>query len=112
QLISDWNNTDAAFPQAARLSELFEWQVAETPDALAVMFEDVQLTYAELNQRANRLAHHLQSLGVGPQILVGLYLESPLETVIGILAVLKAGGAYVPLDSQSPPERLAFMIAN
>jgi amino acid adenylation domain-containing protein len=112
RLIDEWNTTDATFPQAARLSELFEWQVAKTPEALAMIFQDVQLTYAELNQRANRLAHHLQRLGVGPQILVGLYLQSPLEMVVAILAVLKAGGAYVPLDSQAPSDRLSFMIAD
>src|SRR5439155_9487139 len=81
-----------------------------TPDAIAVVCEDAQLTYHELNRRANQLAHHLHALGVGPEVLVGLCAERSLEMVIGLLGILKAGAAYVPLDPAYPPERLAFML--
>ena len=81
-----------------------------TPDAIAVVFEAEQLTYGELNRRANQLAHHLRALGVGPEVLVAICLERSLETVIGLLGILKAGGAYVPLDPAYPQERLAFML--
>ena len=77
---------------------------------MAVVFEDQQLTYAQLNARANQLAHHLQTLGVGPDVLVGICVERSLEMVVGILGILKAGGAYLPLDPTYPPERLAFML--
>jgi len=89
---------------------LFEEQVELTPDSEAVLFEDKQLTYRELNQRANCLAHHLRTLGVGPEVLVGICVERSLEMVVGLLGILKAGGAYVPLDPAYPPERLAFML--
>ena len=91
---------------------LFAAQAARTPDAVAVVFEDGTLTYAELDARANRLAHRLRGLGVGPGVLVGLCAERSLEMVVGLLAVLKAGGAYVPLDPDYPAERLAFMLAD
>ena len=81
-----------------------------SPDTVAVVFEEEQLTYRELNSRANQLAHYLQKLGVGPEVLVGIYLERSLEMVIGLLSILKAGGAYVPLDPAYPEERLAFML--
>src|SRR5205823_1155033 len=89
---------------------LFESQVRRTPDAVAAVFEDEQLTYRELNTRANQLAHHLRTLGVGPETRVGIHMERSLEMVVGILGVLKAGGAYVPLDTAYPKERLMFMI--
>ena len=92
------------------IHQLFEAQVERTLEATAVVFEDEQLTYRDLNQRANQLAHYLQSLGVKPDMLVGICLERSLELVVGLLAILKAGGAYVPLDSAYPPERLAFMV--
>jgi amino acid adenylation domain-containing protein/non-ribosomal peptide synthase protein (TIGR01720 family) len=94
------------------LHELFEAQVDCTPDAPAVSFNGQTLTYQELNLRANRLAHHLIWLGVGPDVLVGLYVERSPELIIGLLAILKAGGAYVPLDPTYPAERLAFMVAD
>ena len=81
-----------------------------TPDAVAVVFEDDQLTYRELNRRANQLAHYLRSLDVGPEVLVGICVERSLEMVVGLLGILKAGGAYVPLDPTYPKERLAFML--
>ncbi len=80
------------------------------PDAVAIIFEDEQLTYAELNARANQLANHLRRMGVGPEVLVGICMERSLEMVVGILGILKAGGAYVPLDPAYPKARLAFML--
>jgi amino acid adenylation domain-containing protein len=94
------------------LQQLFEQQVARFPTATAVIFENDRLTYQELNQRANQLAHHLQELGVQPDSLVGLCLERSLDMVVGLLAILKAGGAYVPLDPAYPSERLDFMLAD
>jgi non-ribosomal peptide synthetase component F len=89
---------------------LVEAQVQRTPDAIAVVFEDQQLTYQQLNQAANQLAYDLKQQGIGPDVLVGICIERSLEMVIGVLATLKAGGAYVPLDAEYPPERLAFMV--
>lgn len=88
----------------------FEAQVEQTPDAIAVMFEHQSLSYRQLNQRANQLAHHLRALGVGSDVLVGVYLERSLEMVVGLLGILKAGGAYVPLDPAYPGDRLAFVL--
>ncbi len=112
QLLTEWNQTQADFPQALCVHELFEAQVERTPDAIALVFEDKQLTWRELDQRANQLATHLQKLGVKPDVLVGLCVERSLEMVIGLLGILKAGGAYVPLDPVYPRERLAYMIAD
>ncbi|WP_427161994.1 non-ribosomal peptide synthetase [Aliinostoc sp. HNIBRCY26] len=109
-LLAAWNNTTSVYPQHLCIHQLFEAQVAKTPEAIAVIFEDQQLTYQQLNQRANNLAHHLQSLGVKPEVLVGICVERSLEMVVGVLAILKAGGAYLPLDYTYPPERLAFML--
>jgi len=81
-----------------------------TPDHVALIFEGQQLTYAELNAKANQLAHYLRSLGVGPDVLVGICVERSLEMVVGLLGILKAGGAYVPIDPEYPKERLAFML--
>lgn len=89
--------------------ERFEEQAAQTPDAVAIIFEDKEVSYDELNVRANRLAHRLRKLGGGPEVLVGLLVERSVEMVVGLLAILKAGGAYVPLDPEYPPDRLAFM---
>ena len=97
---------------SATLPELFAAQVAKTPDATAVVFEDASLTYGELDARANQLAHHLRALGVGPEVVVGLCVERSLEMVVALLGILKAGGAYLPLDPDYPPERLAFMLAD
>src|SRR2546425_621375 len=107
--LSEWNDPGRAYPPSC-VHELFEAQVERTPDAVAVVFEDQQLTFRELNRRANQLAHHLRSLGVGPEALVGICVERSLETVEGLLGILKAGGAYVPLDPEFPKERLAFMV--
>ena len=110
QLLVEWNTVQTNYPSDLCLHQQFEVQVQHTPDAVAVVFEQERLTYRELNQRANQLAHHLQALGVKPEVLVGVYLERSIEMVVGILAILKAGGAYVPLDPTYPQERLAFML--
>jgi amino acid adenylation domain-containing protein/non-ribosomal peptide synthase protein (TIGR01720 family) len=110
QLLVAWNDTHAEYPLDKCIHELFEVQVERTPDAVAVVFEDVQLTYRQLNERANQLAHYLRSLGVKPEVLVGICVKRSLEMVIGLLGILKAGGAYVPLDPNYPQERLAFML--
>src|SRR4028119_825011 len=110
QLLVEWNDTKVEYPFDKCIHQLFEEQVERWPDSEAVLFEDKQLTYRELNQRANCLAHHLRTLGVGPEVLVGICVERSLEMVVGLLGILKAGGAYVPLDSAYPPERLAFML--
>jgi amino acid adenylation domain-containing protein len=110
QLLIEWNNTTTAFPHNKCIHHLFETQVACTPDAWAVIFENQHLTYCQLNQRANQLAYYLKKLGVGPEVLVGIYIERSLEMIIGLLGILKAGGAYVPLDPSYPSERLAFML--
>ncbi len=112
RVLEAWNRTGAAFAGESCLHALVEAQVQRTPGATAVVFEGESLTYAELNRRANRLAHHLRALGVGPGARVGLCLERSLEMMVGLLAVLKAGGAYVPLDPAYPAERLAYMLAD
>jgi amino acid adenylation domain-containing protein len=108
----EWNDTKAPFPEDRCIHELFEAQVERTPEATAVVFEDQALTYAELDRRANQVAHYLRALGVGPEARVGLFLERSLQLVVALLGVLKAGGAYVPLDPAYPRERLAFMLAD
>ncbi|MGE5658237.1 MAG: non-ribosomal peptide synthetase [Actinomycetota bacterium] len=111
QLCPEWHPTPTQEPQAC-LHELFEAQVERSPNAIALSFDSHTLTYQALNQRANQIAHHLQSLGVGPEVLVGLCVERSIEMVVGILAILKAGGAYLPLDPAYPKDRLAFMLAD
>jgi amino acid adenylation domain-containing protein len=110
QLLVEWNNTAKDYPQEKCIYQLFEEQVERTPDAVAVVFEEKQLTYRELNAKANQLANYLRSLGVEPEVLVGICVERSLEMIIGLLGILKAGGAYVPLDPNYPSERLAFML--
>jgi amino acid adenylation domain-containing protein len=112
QVLEAWNRTDAEYPAGACIHELFEAQAARTPEAVAVRFEEESLTYRELNERANQLAHSLRRRGVGPEVRVGICLERSLEMVVSILAVLKAGGAYVPLDPAYPAERLAFTLSD
>jgi amino acid adenylation domain-containing protein/non-ribosomal peptide synthase protein (TIGR01720 family) len=109
-LTVELNDTGAHYPGDSCLHERFSLQARKTPDAVALVFEDDCLTYRELDERANRLAHHLVSLGVGPDTLVGICLERGLDLVVGVLAVLKAGGAYVPLDPDNPRERVSFML--
>lgn len=112
QCIETWNDTAAPFTQDTCIHNLVESQALKRPNAPAVIFEGEVLTYKELNQRANQLAHYLQSLGVGPDMLVGISLPRSHEMVVGLLGVLKAGGAFVPLDPTYPRDRLAFMMAD
>lgn len=129
KILYDWNATIRTYPDQLGLAQLFEEQVSRTPDAVAVIFpasrqdettviqdafqeitEDEFLTYRQLNTQANHLAKTLQDLGVGPDILVGIYMERSLAMVVATLAIIKAGGAYLPLDLSYPPDRLAFML--
>ena len=109
-LLVEWNATEAPYPVDRCIHELIEEQVVKTPDNVAVVYEDAQLTYTGLNARANRLAHYLRELGVGPESRVALCLERSVDMVVSLLAVLKAGGAYVPLDPSYPLERLQYML--
>jgi amino acid adenylation domain-containing protein len=111
QLLVEWNATDTPYP-ADCLHRLIEAQVEKTPDVVALLQGETTLTYRELNEQANRLARHLRSLGVGPEVRVGLWAERSPQTFVAILAVLKAGGAHVPLDPAYPQDRLAFMLAD
>jgi amino acid adenylation domain-containing protein len=110
QLLVEWNNTQADYPKNGCIHELFAAQAEKTPDAVAVVFEDQQITYQQLNCHANQLAHHLQKLGVKPEVLVGICVERSIEMVVGLLGILKAGGVYLPLDPSDPEERLTFML--
>src|SRR5262249_21368596 len=112
QLLEGGHNLALDYPQHFSLHQLFEAQVERMPDAIAVVCDTQQLTYSALNRRANQLAHHLRTLGVGPEVCVGLCVERSLEMVVGLLGILKAGGAYVPLDPAYPLERLATMLAD
>ncbi|OLT60316.1 hypothetical protein BJP37_16065 [Moorena bouillonii PNG] len=112
QLLVKWNDTQVEDPLDKCIHQLFEEQVEKTPEVVAAVFEGEQLTYWELNQRANQLAHYLGSLGVGADTLVGICVERSLEMLVGLLGILKAGGAYVPLDPTYPQERLAFMLSD
>ncbi|MDB4950669.1 MAG: tycC1, partial [Gemmatimonadetes bacterium] len=111
-VVEAWNRTDSAYPADLCIHELFERQAARTPDAQAVVGEGGSITYRELDGRANRLAHHLRHLGVGPEVRVGICLERGVDLVVALLGVLKAGGAYVPMDPAYPAERLASMLAD
>ncbi|MEO5726973.1 MAG: condensation domain-containing protein, partial [Byssovorax sp.] len=108
-LLDVWSGTSTAYPRDSGIAALFEAQVDASPDAVAVVFGDAELTYRELDRRANRLASLLRRRGVGPEVRVGLHARRSLEMVIATLAILKAGGAYVPLDPDYPPQRLAFL---
>ncbi|MEA5627146.1 non-ribosomal peptide synthetase [Nostoc sp. UHCC 0251] len=112
KMLVEWNNTNKKYPQNQCIHELFEAQVEKTPNAVAVVFGEQKLTYQELNNRANQLAHHLQTLGVKPEVLVGICVERSLEMMVGMLGILKAGGAYVPLDSSYPQERLNYILSD
>jgi amino acid adenylation domain-containing protein/non-ribosomal peptide synthase protein (TIGR01720 family) len=111
RILEQFNQTETAFPEDQTVSQLFEAQVRRTPDRVAVQFEDQTVTYAELNARANRLAHHLQALGVGPEMVMGLLAHRSIDFLTAILAVFKAGGAYLPLDPNYPPPRLAQILS-
>lgn len=110
QLLLEWNDHSRRFARDICIHELFERQVERTPDNIAVVFEDRSLTYRELNQRSNQLAHKLRTLGVGPEVLVGICVERSLEMLVAILGVLKSGGGYLPLDPAYPKNRRAFMM--
>ncbi|MDF5730971.1 MAG: condensation domain-containing protein, partial [Rhizonema sp. PD38] len=110
QLLVEWNRIHVDYPKELCLHSLFEQQVEKTPQAVAVVFEEQQLTYSELNALANQLAYHLRSLGVSSEVLVAICVERSIQMLVGLLAILKAGGAYVPLDPIYPPERLAYIL--
>ncbi|HEU4712855.1 MAG TPA: amino acid adenylation domain-containing protein [Pyrinomonadaceae bacterium] len=110
RIITEWNQTATPFPHDVTIQQLFESQARETPDAIALRFTGGQMTFGELNERANRLAHRLLRWGVGPEVVVALLVERSPEVVAALLAILKAGGAYLPLDPSSPPQRLAYML--
>ncbi|HET6762666.1 MAG TPA: amino acid adenylation domain-containing protein, partial [Longimicrobiaceae bacterium] len=109
-VVGEWNDTARPYPTGLRIHDLFEAQVRATPDAPALVFGGDVLTYAELNARANRLAHHLIALGVGPEVRVGVAMERTPDLIVGLFAVLKAGGAYVPVDPAYPADRIAYML--
>lgn len=110
RIVAEWNATAADLPEDRSIHHLFEAQAKKTPEAAALVFEERQLTYRELDARADLLARHLRRRGVGPEVLVGLCVERSLEMVVGILGILKAGGAYLPIDSAYPKERIGFML--
>ncbi|MFD0772072.1 non-ribosomal peptide synthase/polyketide synthase [Bacillus sp. CGMCC 1.60114] len=112
QLLKEWNDTDVVYGHECMIHELFEQQVARTPDAVAVVYEDGKLTYQELNEKSNQLAHYLQKRGIGPESLVGVCVERSPDMIIGLFGILKAGGAYVPLDPSYPENRLRYILEN
>jgi amino acid adenylation domain-containing protein len=112
RVVVEWNRTGRPFPREACVHQLFQAQAGRTPDAVALVWGAEEMTYRELDARANRLAHHLAALGVGPESRVGLRLERSLENVVATLAVLKAGGCCVPVDTSYPAERMELMLAD
>ena len=119
QVIHGFNATQAAYPKEALIHELFEQQVERTPDAVAVRYEDEQLTYAQLNAKANQLAHRLREMRdaagapiIKPDALVAISVDRSLEMVVGLLGILKVGVAYVPVDPEYPADRIAYMLGN
>ncbi|MDQ2097153.1 MAG: amino acid adenylation domain-containing protein [Tychonema bourrellyi B0820] len=112
QLLVEWNSTQTNYPDSACIHQLFEVQAEQTPDAVALVLGEQQLTYQQLNCRANQLAKYLQTLGAGPEVLVGVCFDRSLDAIVSLLAVLKAGSAYLPLDPAYPKERLDFMLSD
>ena len=110
QVLVEWNDLRLEYQKGKCLHDLFETQVERTPEVTAVVYEDAQLSYRELNDRANQLARYLRRLGVGPEVLVGLLTERSLEMIVGVMGILKAGGAYVPVDPSYPAERISLML--
>ncbi|HYW21093.1 MAG TPA: amino acid adenylation domain-containing protein [Nodularia sp. (in: cyanobacteria)] len=110
QVLVEWNNTKANYPNDKCIHQLFEKQVEAQPDSIALVFGDEQLTYQELNNRSNKLAKYLQKVGVSSETLVGICISQSIEMIVGLLGILKVGGAYLPLDSSYPQERLKFML--
>jgi non-ribosomal peptide synthetase component F len=109
-VLQAWNDTRTEYRRDASIHRLFEEQVRRTPAALAVIYEQERVSYEELNKRANRMAHYLRSLGVGPEALVALLLERSVEMVVAVLGILKAGGAYLPLDPEWPRQRVGEIL--
>jgi natural product biosynthesis luciferase-like monooxygenase protein/FkbM family methyltransferase len=112
QALREWNDTRTDYDEGVCIHHLIEWQVERSPDAVALVFEQSQITYAEMNERANQLAHYLKRMGVAPDVCVAACLDRSVEMMIGLIGILKAGGAYVPLDPGYPAERLEFMLRN
>jgi amino acid adenylation domain-containing protein len=112
KILLDWNQTQVDYPLTDCFHQLFEQQVAKTPDAIALVFENQTWTYQKLNQRSNQVAHYLRQQGVQPEVTVGICLERSPEMIVALLGILKAGGAYLPLDPAYPSERLAFMLSD
>jgi aspartate racemase len=110
--LSGWNDTRTDYPRTLGVHQIFEQQAGRYPDSIALKFRDQHMTYRELNEKANQVAHRLRELGVGPEVMVGTLLERSLGMVVGLLGILKAGGAFVPLDANYPTERLAYMAAD
>ena len=110
RLLTEWNSTKTDYEKSRCVHQLIEAQTERTPDAIAVVFREQELTYRELDRRAGELAHELRGLGVGPEIMVGICADRSIEMLVGLLAILKAGGAYVPMDPLYPRERLAMML--
>ncbi len=110
QLLTQWNGSEVTYPSGHCIHQLFEMQAMRHPDAIAVVFEDKQLSYEALNQKANRLAHFLKSQGIGPEVLVGICIERSLEMMVGILGILKAGGAYLPVEPELPEGKLRLIL--
>ena len=109
-LLHDWNDTATDYPADKCIHQLVEIQAAQNPEAVALIFDGEELTYGDLNRRSNQLAHHLQSMGVEPDGLVGFCVERSLDMVVGLLGILKAGGCYVPIDPAYPNDRIAYMV--
>src|SRR5437763_11450262 len=110
QILAEFNNTKIDYPHHKTVIDLFEEQARLTPQAVAIVFEDEQLTYEELNKYSNQLAHYLLSKGVEEETLVPICIERSLQMIIAILGILKAGGAYVPIDSEYPEERIRYIL--
>ncbi len=110
QLLSEWNDTARTYPSDSCVPRLFEEQAASRPEAIALTDDGNEISYAELNRRANQLAHYLRAKGVGAESMVGLALERGFDEILATLGILKAGGSYVPLDLEYPVQRLTFMI--
>ena len=110
QLVEEWNDTTTTYPQEACIHQLFEAQVAQTPDTIAVVLGGQHLTYAQLNKRSNQLAHGLQREGVGPEVLIGVCLDRDVDLIVSLLGILKSGAGYVPLDPNTPQQRMAYII--
>jgi amino acid adenylation domain-containing protein len=110
QILVEWNNTECSYPEEKCIHELFEAQVERSPDSIAAVYGTVELSYRELNGRANQLAHHLRRLGARSEGVIGLYVDGPVEQIVGLLGILKAGAGYIPLDPAYPKERLKAML--